>query len=119
MPVPFFANTTDDPAVLPAQRGVSDVLEMAESASLKIVGIGSVDVETQRVKSGMIERFEIEAVSNAGGIGELLGHFFDRDGNAVETTPTARPLAVSQGVSALAPQHPRGGGGFGRTLSES
>jgi len=73
MPVPFFANTTDDPAVLPAQRGVSDVLEMAESASLKIVGIGSVDVETQRVKSGMIERFEIEAVSNAGGIGELPG----------------------------------------------
>lgn len=95
MPVPFFANTAEDREVLLAQRGVREVLHLAENAPLKIVGIGTVQADTQLVSSGMIERAEIDAVSDAGGVGELLGHFFDIDGNALETPLTSRTLAVS------------------------
>ena len=97
MPVPFFANTAEDREVLLSQRGVAEVFELAETAALKIVGIGTVDVETQLVTSGMIEMSEIKAISDAGGVGEMLGHFFDADGNTLETTLTARTLAVSLG----------------------
>ncbi len=44
----------------------------------------------------MIEQSEIAEISKAGAIGELLGHFFDRDGNILETTLTSRTLSVSQ-----------------------
>lgn len=98
MPVPFFANTVEDREVLLAQRGVRAVFEMAEAASLKIVGIGNVEPQTQLVSSGMIEPKEIEEISADGGIGEILGHFFDASGRVLATTLTARTLAVSFGA---------------------
>ncbi|NDR58451.1 sugar-binding transcriptional regulator [Aliiruegeria sabulilitoris] len=94
MPVPFFANTVEDREVLLAQKGVCDVFAMAETAPLKLVGIGTVDTDTQLVASGMIEQSEIEEIAQAGGTGELLGHFFDAEGNRLETTLTARTLSV-------------------------
>lgn len=95
MPVPFFANTAEDRQVLLAQRGVKEVFDMANNADLKVVGIGTVEADAQLVSSGMIEPKEIKAISASGGVGELLGHFFDAHGRLLETTLTARTLAVS------------------------
>lgn len=95
MPVPFFANSCEDREVLLSQRGVSEVMQLAESAPLKLVGVGSAQTQAQLVVSGLIEPSEIEAISSAGGVGEMLGHFFDRDGGYVATPLTARTVAVS------------------------
>ncbi|WP_426034375.1 sugar-binding transcriptional regulator [Cypionkella sp. TWP1-2-1b2] len=95
MPVPFFANTAEDREVLLAQRGVAEVFALAQGAGLKLVGIGTVEVDAQLVASGMIEPKEIKAIQAAGGVGELLGHFFDAAGNILQTQLTARTLAVS------------------------
>jgi DNA-binding transcriptional regulator LsrR (DeoR family) len=97
MPVPFFANSVEDREVLLEQRGVREVFEMADRATLKVVGIGTVDPEAQLVSSGMIEPGEIAEIAAGGGVGELLGHFFDADGQVMATTLTARTLAASIG----------------------
>jgi DNA-binding transcriptional regulator LsrR (DeoR family) len=98
MPVPFFANSVEDREVMLEQRGVREVFEMADSASLKIVGVGTVDRRAQLVSSGMIEPDEIDEVAARGGVGELLGHFFDADGRIIATTLTARTLAAALGT---------------------
>lgn len=95
MPVPFFANTAEDRGVLLAQRGVREVFDMSNRAGLKVVGIGTVEPGAQLVASGMIEPREIREISADGGVGELLGHFFDARGRILETTLTARTLAVT------------------------
>lgn len=95
MPVPFFANTREDRDVLLAQRGVREVFDLANGAELKLVGLGTVDTDAQLVLSGMVEPHEIKEVTAAGGVGEILGHFFDADGNIIETTLTARTLSAS------------------------
>lgn len=95
MPVPFFANTEEDREVLLSQRGVSEVFNLARSAGLKIVGIGTVDNQAHLVKSGMLQPDELEEIAALGGIGELLGHFFDSKGRILETSVTARTLAAS------------------------
>ena len=95
MPVPFFANTREDRDVLLAQRGVKEVFDLANGAELKLVGLGTVDTDAQLVLSGMVEPREIKEVTAAGGVGEILGHFFDADGNIIETTLTARTLSAS------------------------
>jgi DNA-binding transcriptional regulator LsrR (DeoR family) len=100
MPVPFFANSPKDRDVLIEQRGVREVFEMADAASLKLVGIGTVDPGAQLVSSGMIEREEIEEIAAQGGAGELLGHFFDAEGRIMTTTLSARTLAASLGEPA-------------------
>lgn len=97
MPVPFFANSVEDRSVLLAQRGIADVLHMAENASLKLVGIGTVSFEAQLVVSGLIQKSEIEAISAEGGLGEMLGHFFDAAGNIIDTALTKRTIAASLG----------------------
>lgn len=94
MPVPFFANTAEDREVFLAQRGVAEVFAMAQGAGMKLVGIGTVEVDAQLVASGMIEPKEIKAIQIAGGVGELLGHFFNAAGNILQTQLTARTLAV-------------------------
>jgi DNA-binding transcriptional regulator LsrR (DeoR family) len=97
MPVPFFANSVEDREVLLEQRGVREVFEMADRSSLKLVGIGTVDRRAQLVSSGMIEPDEIDEASASGGVGELLGHFFDADGRIIATSLTARTLAAPLG----------------------
>ena len=97
MPVPFFANSPEDREVLLEQRGVRDVFEMAGQASLKFVGIGTVEPQAQLVSSGMIEPGEIEEIAASGGAGEMLGHFFDARGGVMATTLSARTLSVPLG----------------------
>ena len=94
MPVPFFANSAEDREVLLAQNGVREVYELSRSAPLKIVGIGTVEPDAQLVASGMIEPREIAEIAAAGGVGEMLGHFFDAGGRLLETTLTSRTLSV-------------------------
>ena len=43
----------------------------------------------------MIEPGEIEEIAAGGGVGEMLGHFFDADGRVIDTTLTARTLAAA------------------------
>jgi DNA-binding transcriptional regulator LsrR (DeoR family) len=97
MPVPFFANSVEDRAVLLAQRGIAEVLQMAETADVKLVGIGTVSFEAQLVVSGLIHPAEIEAISAEGGLGEMLGHFFDESGEIIDTPLTKRTIAASLG----------------------
>jgi DNA-binding transcriptional regulator LsrR (DeoR family) len=95
MPVPFFANTGEDREVLKAQRAVKEVFDLANNADLKLVGLGTVDAEAQLVLSGVVEPREMEDIAAAGGVGEILGHFFDADGHILETKLTARTLSAS------------------------
>lgn len=94
MPVPFFANSVEDRTVLLGQRGISEVLDLAKSASLLVVGIGTAEPKASLVATGMIEKSMIEEIKSDGGAGEMLGHFFDDDGNPVETMLSDRILSL-------------------------
>lgn len=93
MPVPFFANTANDREILLAQPGVREVFDLAAQADLMVVGIGTAEPEAQLVTSRMIAPEEIHEVQEKGGVGEVLGHFFDADGRPVETSLAARTLS--------------------------
>ena len=95
MPVPFFANTVEDREVLLSQRGVSEVFCMAAGSTVKLVGIGTVEPAAQLVEAGLIAVQEINDISAAGAIGEMLGHFFDARGQRITNSLTARTLAVT------------------------
>lgn len=94
MPIPFFANTAADREVFLAQRGVSQVIDLAARSDLMLVGIGTANPGAQLVASHMIDVAEIGEVQERGGAGEVLGHFFDRDGQLVETSLSARTVSL-------------------------
>jgi DNA-binding transcriptional regulator LsrR (DeoR family) len=94
MPIPFFANSAGDREILRDQRGVSDIFDLALSADLMFIGLGTVQPDAQLVSSQMISTDEIEEVRERGGVGEMLGHFFDEAGRPVETSLTARTVSL-------------------------
>jgi DNA-binding transcriptional regulator LsrR (DeoR family) len=96
MPVPFFANSVEDRDVLFNQRGVREIFDLASSADLLLVGIGTVEREASLVATGMIEKGELEEIKNGGGAGELLGHFFDDKGQPIETSLSNRTFTLSR-----------------------
>jgi DNA-binding transcriptional regulator LsrR (DeoR family) len=94
MPLPFVANTLEDREVLLGQRGIADVFDLAARSDLMLVGIGTAEREASLVATDMIEHSEIDEVKSKGGVGELLGHFFDAEGRPVETALSERMLAL-------------------------
>jgi DNA-binding transcriptional regulator LsrR (DeoR family) len=95
LPVPFFANSPADRAIVLGQPGVQEIFDMGSGATLKLAGIGTADSGAQLVASGMIDAKEIAQITAIGGVGEMLGHFFDAHGRIIETSLTARLLAVT------------------------
>ncbi|MFK7857976.1 MAG: sugar-binding transcriptional regulator [Granulosicoccus sp.] len=95
MPVPFFANTVEDKKVIMQQAGINEVMQLARETSIKIAGIGCVDVQSSMVANSMLEKKEILAVQEAGGRGEVLGHFFDADGQLVDTELSERTMGLT------------------------
>ncbi|WP_422073521.1 sugar-binding transcriptional regulator [Tranquillimonas rosea] len=96
IPIPFFAASAADREVLLSQPGVSDVFDLAASADLMAVGIGTTKPDAQLVESGMIGRAEIAEIQERGGVGEVLGHFFAPDGAPIETGLTARTVSLER-----------------------
>lgn len=98
MPVPFFANNVQDRETMLGQRGVPEVMAMAAQSDLKLVGIGEVGTAAQTVIAGVITAEAMEDVRNRGGVGELIGHFFNAEGEIVETELSERTLSIEIGA---------------------
>lgn len=96
MPVPMFANNAEDRRVIMGQRGISDVLELARSADLLLAGVGTAEPQASLVATGLISGPEMQELKRAGGVGELLGHFFDAEGRAFEAGLSTRVLALGR-----------------------
>lgn len=94
VPVPFFANTAADRAVLLRQRGIAEALEVAARATLCMAGVGEVVGEALLIAAGMVSAEEAASVHAAGAVGELLGHYFDADGALVATPLHERVVAL-------------------------
>ncbi len=94
MQAPFLANSAGDRAVLLGQQGVVEAFGLAESCDLILVGIGTAGAQAELVTTGMIEPAGMDAIARAGGVGEMLGHFFDAGGKPIETEVTRRILTV-------------------------
>lgn len=94
MPLPLIANTVEDRAVLLAQRGVAEVLALAQRADLLLAGIGAVDQHASLSTTGMILPAEVAEVRKAGARGEILGHFIDAAGRVLDTSVSRRTLSL-------------------------
>ena len=115
MPVPIFANSREDKAVLMAQMGVAEVFGLARGASLILAGIGEMTDRGFLVASGMIRAEEREELARAKACGEILGHFFAVDGRQAETELTARALSLTfEELAATPPRRRRRRRGEGR-----
>ncbi len=68
-------------ALAAANPSIRDSLQLARSADVYVVGVGSLESDLIFVRTGLIKNGELEALSRAGAVGDVCGRFFDRYGH--------------------------------------
>ena len=76
MPVPFFANTAKDRAVLEAQFGVSDVIAMARKRRSTSRASAKSIARASSLRPAWSTTEDVDAVVKTGAVAEILGQFF-------------------------------------------
>ena len=84
LPVPYMAKDIEEKQMLLQQQSVKQMLEFAKSASIQIVGIGSIEANAHVHQTGLIEEKTWQATIKHGAVGDFMGIFLDESGKPVE-----------------------------------
>ncbi len=95
LPVPAIVGERLTREVLEKDRIVSNVMKSARSAPLLAFSMGVAGMESVLVRSGNILREEMNSLTNAGAVGDVLGHFIDRRGEIVDQEIDARTIGLA------------------------
>jgi DNA-binding transcriptional regulator LsrR (DeoR family) len=93
---PAYAET---PAVRDAfinHDDVRDVLERARTANVALIGIGNARDDSAVVRMGCFSVSEMRRLRDRGAVGDILGSFFDADGNGVVDGIGDRVVAIGR-----------------------
>ncbi len=80
-------------AILSDKR-VRSALEMANSVNKVLVGIGEASNQATMVKTNFISKKKMAELIKKGAVGDILGRFFDINGNPVETDFNSRIIGL-------------------------
>ncbi len=94
LPLPFYANTIEDRSVFLEQRGVPQVVQMGVDATLRVIGIGTMEADASLLSTGMVEKDEFEEARRLGGVAEILGHILNKSGALTATGLSSRALSM-------------------------
>lgn len=83
---PTLLSTKHARDALVADPAVKSVLDMARNATYAIYGIGTANVDSTFYRMGYLSRSELESLREHGAVGDILGWFFDIEGQLLSWT---------------------------------
>ncbi len=84
IPTPLRVSSAELTEMLRAEPYVRNVLEMAATARIALIGVGAVTSTATLVRFGYCSVGEIELFKRRGAVGDVLGHFYDADGQILD-----------------------------------
>lgn len=79
-----------------AERVNRKTFEMARQATHSVVGIGVTDSQRSTyIQAGFIDVQDMEIIVQRGGVGDILGQYYDREGKLLDLELHRRTIAVS------------------------
>jgi DNA-binding transcriptional regulator LsrR (DeoR family) len=90
MPLPVIASSQQERALLHRQPMIRATLQLAAAADFAFVGIGDLGDEAPLFVDGFITAKELDALRQAGAIGEIMGWAFDQEGRLIENLTNER-----------------------------
>jgi DNA-binding transcriptional regulator LsrR (DeoR family) len=94
IPSPFLLTSIETCRSMLNEPEVARVIRMAELANIAVVGIGAVSATGTFASLGYITTQELEILRKQGAVGDILGQFFDKNGNLLEVPYHDRLIAV-------------------------
>lgn len=93
---PAYADTPAQRDALLGHEDVRKTLANARAASVALVGVGDVGTESHVVRLGCVSESDMARLLSAGAVGDILGVFFDREGNTIEHGVQDRVIGLSE-----------------------
>ncbi|RWJ36016.1 sugar-binding transcriptional regulator [Mesorhizobium sp.] len=84
MPLPVIASSPEEREMLLSQPMIQPTLALAAEADVTFVGIGDLGPKAPLYEDGFISQSELRALQKAGGVAEIVGWVFDREGRMIE-----------------------------------
>ena len=84
MPLPVISSSAEEREMLLGQPMIQPTLALAAQADVTFVGIGDLGPKAPLYEDGFITEAELKALQKAGGVAEIVGWVFDRDGRLIE-----------------------------------
>ncbi|MFD2054263.1 sugar-binding transcriptional regulator [Mesorhizobium calcicola] len=95
MPLPVIASSPEEREMLLNQPMIQPTLALAAEADVTFIGIGDLGPKAPLYEDGFISESELKALQKAGGIAEIVGWVFDREGRMIEGITNDRVSSAS------------------------
>ncbi len=95
MPLPVIASSPQEREMLLNQPMIQPTLALAAEADVTFIGIGDLGPRAPLYEDGFISESELKALQKAGGIAEIVGWVFDREGRMIEGITNDRVSSAS------------------------
>lgn len=86
IPAPMIVSSKEMLDAITVEPSVQEIVRMISLASFTIVGIGGMNDEATILKSGLLSKNDFLYLKMQGAAGDILCHFFDKQGNALVTS---------------------------------
>lgn len=94
IPAPLVVNSPTTAAALRQDTSVTRVLELSRQAVATITGIGDTNVAEGSVRAGLYLPSTIDGIAALGGVGDMLGEWFDATGTVVPEATSDRRIGI-------------------------
>jgi lsr operon transcriptional repressor len=94
IPSPIMTSTSSLAAALREEPTIQQVLKQACDVEYALVGVGTATADATIVRMGYLNADEARGLCERGVVGDILGQFFDADGNVVELPIHDRRIGI-------------------------
>jgi lsr operon transcriptional repressor len=94
IPSPIVASTPALSAALRDEPTIQQVIELARSLKLAVVGVGTAAPDSTLVQMGYMSADDARVLTEKGVAGDILGQFFDVDGNPLDLPIHERRIGI-------------------------
>ena len=99
IPAPLVASTKEVAEVMLNESSIKEILDMTKLASMSVVGIGAVCNTATIFRYKIVSNNDLVLLQMQGAVGDILSHFYDKDGNVIENGLNER--LISSDISLL------------------
>jgi DNA-binding transcriptional regulator LsrR (DeoR family) len=95
LPVPYMAKDQQEKQMLLSQQSVRQMLDFAKTASVYIIGLGSLEGDAHVHQTGLIEESTWQTMKQKHAVGDFMGAFMDKNGNKIKDAANDLSLGLS------------------------
>ncbi len=117
IPAPAIVDSEETRRSLLERCGIDSIFDMAASLDAVLLSVGGLKATTTTFKVGYLNNVERASLKSAGAVGDLLFHFFDKNGDIVDHEINQRVMSVGIDVIRNTPLKIMASGGPEKVLA--